>query len=511
MAPQGLHFTSLFPSFIQSVTNPHEPTALFEGVCPVTGQTLTLPRTRLAERVAEELMSSLPDARENKMYGVLLVCNSAGELGYLKAFSGKLDGTFHHAGWAPPMLELEPSPLENLTKTTLAEMKIELQRLAAIPLYQEREHIHREWGKRHETLQTELRERKKQRAKRRVAGESEEILAAQSREDSRRRREFKQEHETAMKPLREVEDRIALLKSRRRELSRALQAELHDRFQSAAWAGECWSLTSLFPSGPPTGIGECCAPKLLSLARRSRLEPLALAEFWWGESSTDRRRGAFYPPCLERCMPLLGPLLSQAPLQIETIFEDEHIRAVVKPSGLLTVPGRQSWNQDCLLSRLGPERLLPVHRLNLETSGLVLFARTLEARKHLQRAFADRRIEKVYQALLVGCPSRKAGRLSGCVKAAGKGRYQLHRDGRASVTEYRVIDKKQARLELKPLSGRSHQLRVHCAYELGLPILGDPIYGEKVERARLMLHAHRLNFDHPVTGQKMVLTSAVPF
>lgn len=486
-------------------------TAIFSGTCPVTGDSLSLPRTVLAERAAQAVMNTIPYT-EDKMFGVLLARRPDGVVGLLKAFSGKLQGSFHHPGWVPPMLELAPSTLENTTKARLEELKSELKGLAAHRLYDQRDSIKLAWSQRTEAFNRQQLELKRERARRRLEGACPVELAAESRGESARKRAFKKERAAALEPLERLEAEVARLKGERRELSRALQAELHNRFDAELWKQLPWSLTSLFPSGPPTGTGECCAPKLLYFARSHDLKPLALAEFWWGDSNETRQGGEFYAPCEERCGPLLGPLLSTAEFEIPVLHEDPYLVVVSKPSGLLTVAGRQSWNQDCLLGRLAPQwgPLYPVHRLDLETSGLMILARDSAVQGRMQKLFAERRVLKTYQALLRETPRPMSGRISEPIARRPDGRYSVSAEGRSAVTDFRVLEARSSRLELKPVTGRSHQLRVHCAQALGIPILGDRLYG-KPDRHRLMLHAQGLEFLHPVEAKPIKIECEVPF
>lgn len=483
-------------------------TADFCGRCPVSNELLCLPRTVLAEQVAHQIMETL-QTDEPKMFGILLCRSQRGELGYLKAFSGKWNGRSRRDGWVPPMLELEPTPLEVFTKRELEEIKQTLQGLVKTKLFTEGDALVEEWKARTVQLEEELRERKRLRQLCRQKGDNPEVLAQQSKQDSRRKREFKEQRARALRPIEELHSQIAGLKKRRRKLSRTLQQEMHSRFEGDLWQDKPWSLASLFPSGPPTGTGECCAPKLLHFAAENELEPLALAEFWWGDSTENRRKGGFYPPCAERCEPLLGPLLSQARWTVDVVYQDSRLVVVEKPSGLLTVPGREVWSQDSLLNRLESEfgELFAVHRLDMETSGLVVLARDLGTLGELQKLFACRAVEKVYEALLLGCPDAGAGRIEDGLESESNGRYRVGPDGKFAVTEFRVLDREQARVELKPLTGRSHQLRVHCAESLGCPIQGDTLYGRGGER--LKLHARSLSFNWD--GEAWNFESQVPF
>ena len=499
--------------------NLKEVTALYKGTCPLTGEELTLPRTRDLERYALQFASQL-DLPEPKMVGLLLVSNSRGMKFVLKAFSGKIEGSFHRQGWVPPMLELEESELERTTRVRLAQIKTELQELGRRLDHLNDSPLHKLWTEKEAELRARLKANKLGRERRREAGESAALLDEESRADTREKREFKEARFEALKDQqsgqKKLKARVSKLKRERKELSRTLQKEMHDTFDHKVWSHEPWSLTSLFPSGPPTGTGDCCAPKLLHHANQHALQPIALAEFWHGKATAKRQPGHFYEACKERCQPLLGPLLCRVRKDLPILFEDQHLMAVEKFSGILTVPGHQHWNQDSLLTRLqrGGGRLFTVHRLDLETSGIVLFAKTEAVQSKLHEIFASRRVEKSYQALLSGRPESDEGVLEHPLgpDPMRAGCYRICEDGKPARTAYRVIDKENSRVDFFPHTGRSHQLRVHAAQGLDCPIQGDRLYAkEEPPQGRLLLHARRLVFTHPVTGELMDLVSEVPF
>lgn len=493
-------------------------TALYSGHCPLTGEALSIPRTELAERAARALMRDLP-ATEDKMFGVLIVARPCGDLGLLKAFSGRLDGSFHHDGWVPPLFEETPTPLEINTKGRLAAIKAELFEISQA-LANHMYPAHKaSWKNREDELWCSLAERRAHRRQLRMEGHSAHVLDAESRRDSACKRDFKSRQREALGGLEsefeQLEKRRLALISERRELSRTLQAALHRSFEYRLWKDKPWSLASLFPSGPPTGVGECCAPKLLHYAREHGLRPLALAEFWWGASSPERQRGEFYSACQERCVPLLGALLTtRAAYGLRVLWEDEWMVAVDKPGGLLSVPGREDWNQDSVLLRLRGQGLevYPVHRLDLETSGVLLMAKSVPIEARLRDLFATGRVEKLYEALLDRAPDKLEGQIDLALgpDPAGPGLYRPDPDGKPALTSFRVIDRSSARLELRPHTGRSHQLRVHARYALQSPIRGDRRYGSEFG-GRLMLHARALCFQHPITGEKVEIETEPPF
>lgn len=502
-----------------------EPTEFYQGSCPISGERLLLPRTTLAEDVARKLVATV-SLEEGKMLGVLLVRDSDGNLGYAKAFSGQWQGRSELPGWVPPW-HTEPMP-----QSALLELEARKYQLAG---FKERLEMHpypkrrQAWRRRREDLAAAHKMAKELRDRERAeGGRNEALLQEESRAHSRQWRQLRAEENEELELLRidyeELEHDVREAKEERRQLSRALQAEMHERFADSVASLLGCPLEALFPGGIPTGTGDCCAPKLLAWAAREGYQPVALAELWWGpDSQGGRRSGKFYLACQKRCQPLLGPLLATAQrAPVKVLYRDENLLAVMKPSGLLSVPGRYSWSQDCVLHRLSPEKLWPVHRLDLETSGVLLFARDPKVGALLQKQFAERRVEKVYQALLELAPEVPEGRICEPLAEWPYGeiqtsplfgsrppRYRIEANGKSAVTIYRLLDRESQRIELFPLTGRSHQLRVHMAQALGCPIRGDRLYGSGGER--LKLHAWRLNFEHPVTKKRLCLEAPVPF
>lgn len=454
------------------------------------------------------------------MYGILLAEDQSGNRSFLKAFSGKLDGTFYHSGWAPPLLDLEPTPLEEQTKARLQAIRLRLAELADSRPLTELVRLEQEWEQKEVVLLEELQDRQNARRAQRQRGGNQQKLTRQSQRDSRQKHEFKLKKRTILEKARlqaePIFEEMRLLKRERKTLSRTLQAELHAAFGTALWSDRPWSLVTLFPSGPPTGTGDCCAPKLLHWASQLSLKPLSLAEIWWGPDTENRHKGEFYPPCEERCRPLLGALLSTERFHLEVIAENARYLAFNKPSGLLTVPGSERWNQDCLQFRAeqhhGP--LLSVHRLDLETSGIVLFAKDTEAQRELQKLFSTRAVQKTYHAVLA--QSITASRCGQIDLALGpdpnrKGTYRPDPQGKDALTHYRLLNKSGLAVEFLPHTGRSHQLRVHAAYGLRSPILGDKLYGPPQSQGRLHLHAALLEFIDPFSKVPVRIQSPTPF
>jgi tRNA pseudouridine32 synthase/23S rRNA pseudouridine746 synthase len=357
------------------------------------------------------------------------------------------------------------------------------------------------------------------------------------------RRNLKRDRDQVLSPLQEAiaaaDAKMQVLKKQRRELSRTLQTQMHNAYVLTNFAGETRSLRELITEGAmPTGMGDCCAPKLLHYAATHDLTPVAMAEFWWGNPSLDgyKIQGEFYGACVERCQPLMGFLLSgrrspPAPSTVDNfakqncqiIYEDEYLIAIAKPPELLSVPGRYLDTQDSVLSRLrqyfGNDReLYPVHRLDRQTSGILLFARDVESLRNLSEQFQRREIHKIYEAILSGKLELEQGKIDLPLWGNPENRPRQQVDwqrGKPSVTEFRLLghETHYSRIEFMPLTGRTHQLRVHSAdpQGLGIPILGDRLYGCQAATSRLHLHARELTFRHPRSQEFIHLQISVPF
>lgn len=332
---------------------------------------------------------------------------------------------------------------------------------------------------------------------------------------------------------------------RRRAISQQLMKDLHALYQLTNFRAEVRPLTQVFPNiGIPTGTGDCCAPKLLNHAARNGLRPVGLSEFYWGREnrSGTRQHKQFYPACAEKCQPILGFMLcgteewsngvreqwspgnstiqhSDTPI----LHEDDDIVVIVKPSGLLAVPGKGEENQDCVVARI--KALYPdcieqpaVHRLDMDTSGLMVLALTADAHRELSRQFHDRETAKRYIALLDGALRENEGTIELLFRLDVDNRpLQIYDPvhGKTGITRWKKlgIENGKTRVEFFPITGRTHQLRVHSASEhgLGVPIVGDRLYGSGTAPGQLKLHASYLSFTHPRTGEKMKFQSPPPF
>ena len=304
------------------------------------------------------------------------------------------------------------------------------------------------------------------------------------------------------------------LRHERKERSRALQRWLFARYSVLNVRGESANLLDIFaPAVPPGGAGDCCAPKLLQEAFRRGIRPLAIAEW----NSADN---CFYPPCTHRCRPILSHMLSGMEVEadprlgnymdlvsrLSTVYEDESLVVVSKPSGLLSVPGK-----DFLPSVESITGCLSVHRLDQDTSGLLVLAKSAVVQAELRRQFEQREVEKHYEAMLEGeMPEGQEGeiRLSLRPDVDNRPRQVVDMEnGKSALTRYKVVGNVDghAHLMLTPHTGRTHQLRVHMAEGLKNPILGDRLYGNQ-SAPRLMLHAGELSFTHPQTGKRLCFT-----
>jgi tRNA pseudouridine32 synthase / 23S rRNA pseudouridine746 synthase len=492
-----------------------------------------LPRTQQAEEVARGLMQYLKQdpqySNEGKMYGVLLVETPSSDIRVIKAFSGLLNGESFVPGWVPPIPgRSEVAFDEKQVLSQLDAIKQELFTLQQIPARQEYQTLSLHFAEKITQLNILHQQRKLQRQQRRLQFVNEAELLEESRRDGIEKKLLKRKRDEVLHPLKQIIEtanaRITELKQQRKEISRQLQAKMHAVYSLTNFLGMSQTLQQLMPQAP-TGTGECCAPKLLHYAATHNLKPVAMAEFWWGESlpNGDKIQGEFYGACAERCQPIMGFLLSgfstTAPLK-ELLYEDEYIIAVDKPSGLLSVPGRYYETQDSVLSRLRhtlPDgmKLIAVHRLDQDTSGILLIARSLDIYRQLAAQFQNRQVHKVYEAILSGQIQTDAGTIELPLWGNPENRpYQEvnWKYGKNCITHYKVTSKANfTRIEFTPLTGRPHQLRVHAAHQqgLGTPILGDRLYGSAND-TRLHLHARELHFTHPIFGQLSLHTKA-PF
>lgn len=537
----------------------------YQGYCPRTGQHYRLPRTALARAIAQALMAQLGDANltEGKMYGVLVVQTPDEQIGVLKAFSGLWRGQERVPGWVPPIPGRHGVVLQEArTLTALGAIKDRLLVLQRLPERETVARLQEEQARDRTLLNQRHRDRKQARDRQRqtlastfngdALTDALAVLEQESRGDKAELRQFKQWWCDRLAPLeatiQSADAEIAALRQQRRDLSRQLQAEMHAAYTLTNFAGESLAIQDLAAQGNlPTGTGDCCAPKLLHAAAQHDLVPLALAEFWWGSPQGDKQPGEFYEACADRCQPIMGFLLSglsaqvlqtagvpvgtnggsplpnpsPQPNSLPVLYQDPWMIAVDKPAGLLSVPGRYSDRQDSVLTRLRstlPEGsfLQPVHRLDQDTSGVLVLALDAETHRQLGQQFEQRQVQKTYQAIAVGNVAPSAGIIDLPMwgDPTQRPRQQVNwQQGKPSQTKFEVLHREGdlTRIAFYPLTGRTHQIRVHAAQGLNAPIWGDRLYGHSEPGQRLHLHAQSLQFTHSHRKVVISLDSAVPF
>lgn len=498
--------------------------------------------------------SMAADAATGKMMGVLVVRNATGEVGYLAGFSGLLCGSNRQAGFVPPVFDfLAPDGYfkrEEAAITAINHKIIEIEHcseyLAAVEAVERAERNAREAVA---TRKQQYTANKNARAEKRASGTAtDEELAALIKQSQFEKAELKrlarhcnEQVEDARAMLQPIVQNVATLSAERKQRSAALQEWLFTQFKVLNGRGERRSLLEIFAAYngalPPAGAGECAAPKMLQYAYENNLQPLAMAEFWVGASPAGevRRDGCFYPSCKSKCYPILSYMLQGINVEesalerggenlaaIKVVYEDESLIVVDKPQGVLSVPGIAGGSsvQDWLRSTYRNNDIFVVHRLDMATSGLLVAARSMEVFKAMQGLFAAREVEKRYVALLDGVPADCEGEITlplmpdyehrPCQKVC-------YKEGKPAKTLFRLLRKllyagrECALVLLQPVTGRTHQLRVHCAHYQGLnvPIVGDALYGTAA--GRLMLHAAYVAFKHPVSGVRVELSSPAPF
>jgi len=492
-----------------------------------------------------------------KMFGVMIVRNSKGDLGYLAAFSGKLAESNYINGFVPPIYntlnkegfykkgEAYLNTLNKQIDDLEADSNIDLAKQDLSQLEVDYEEALRQF-KAKSKLEKSKRKQQRETAKDKLSEEAYQGLLEELKKQSIyfhfRLRDLKQEWtskiDTAKATLNQILQPIELLKQERRSLSSSLQKRLHQQYQFLNSKGEIKDLLDIFDETnlphPPAGSGECAAPKLFQYAYEHNMEPIAMAEFWWGTSpnSEVRKHKQFYPSCRGKCEPILGhmmqglnvednPMEQFVPYEghLEVLYEDDYLLLVNKPHEFLSVPGKMisesvySKMKAYLPDAKGP---LLVHRLDMSTSGVLLVAKNEKTHKNLQKQFIERTIKKRYVALLNGEVNGESGYIELPLRVDLNNRPRqlvCYDHGKPAKTRFEVVSKAngKTRVYFYPISGRTHQLRVHAAHQKGLqtPILGDDLYGTKGER--LHLHAECLEFEHPVKKERMEVICKAPF
>lgn len=480
------------------------------------------------------------ELQQGKMFGVLVVQAPDGEIGYLAAFSGNLAGKNLHSYFVPPVYDLlQPDGFFRIEEEKISAINIQIRQLQEDSYYLALKQKLTEENILNRQAITQakaaLKAAKEARELRRVNNPDEAEQAAMIRESQHQKAEFKRlekywkDRITALQ--KETDDytaKIEALKNERKIRSAALQQKLFEQFKMLNANGEIKDLCAIFKQTvqktPPAGAGECAAPKLLQYAYLHQLKPIAMAEFWWGNSpkAEIRHHGYYYPACKGKCEPILKHMLQGLDVEpnplsndlhkkttLEVLFEDEQLLVVNKPAGMLSVPGKGELNSVYQHLRTQyPDATGPmiVHRLDMATSGVLLVAKTKEIHQNLQAQFKNRTVKKRYIALLDGiiAPDEGILNLPICPDPLDRPRQIVNKEyGKTAITKYQVLERNesQTRIAFYPLTGRTHQLRVHAAHPLGLncPITGDELYGKQADR--LYLHAEYLEFVHPVSGE----------
>ena len=576
----------------------------------------------LAEAASLELQRYIADADLmstekgcGKMFGVLVVEyedeDGALQRGFLAAYSGLLGGRNDWPYFVPPVFDAQqPDGHFKCTEREISAINREILAIERDPEYLQNVAQHKQTMKRLQAevdaFKAEVDAAKARRDARRKSGEplSEEQQAEMIRESQfmkaelRRRRKAMEQAESTLNT--QHSTFLKSLQRKRKQMSDELQRWLFSAYRMLNAKGEERDLIDIFReythAMPPAGAGDCCAPKLLQYAYLHHLRPVCMAEFWWGESpaSEIRHHLHYYPACRSKCLPILTHMLKgldvapnplaqkQHTAEPRVLYADEYIMVVDKPAGMLSVPGKaesvrsefsdsanisveEYFANNSKLKIQNSKFLKAAHRLDMDTSGLLVLARTEQAYVELQRQFASRETVKRYEAVLSGVPRQASQHStlrsgvsehtiqnsklktqnsftqpSGCVEAISlpliadindRPRQRVDMEhGKPALTLYNIVevravdantavayttkkvDKGRTLIHLYPKTGRTHQLRVHCAHPLGLacPILGDPLYG--TERAdRMYLHAAELTFRHPVTGEPMHFLSPSGF
>ena len=481
------------------------------------------------------------ELRKGKMFGVLIVRTGEGEVGYLAALSGILAGKNRHTYFVPPVYDVqEPDGFFRIEEEQISGINRRIEELQADVRYKDcKQRLTDETilaGQVLDDIRGRMKAAKVERDRLRstvTRVDSEQLIRESQfqKAELKRQKQYWKDHLASLQTEVEVfETEIERLKAERKTRSAALQQWLFKQFRMLNARGEERDLCNLFKDTvqktPPAGVGECAAPKLLQYAYRNGWQPLAMAEFWWGDSPKNeiRRHGYYYPACKGKCGPILKHMLQglhveENPLEtdmyrdteLEIMYEDEWLSVVNKPAGMLSVPGKSDIDSVYgRVRRMYPEATGPmvVHRLDMATSGLMLVAKTKEVHQNLQAQFKNRTVCKRYVAWLDGIVEKKEGHIELPLRPDPEDRPRQVFDavhGKPAVTDYTVLhyDSGRTFISFIPKTGRTHQLRVHSAHPLGLnaPIVGDELYGKRADR--LYLHAEYLGFIHPVSGVYM--------
>lgn len=510
------------------------------------------PLVRAAAGIVMNMMDRINTEGEGKMLGVLVVRDRSGELGFLAGFSGSIGGRSIIEGFVPPVFDLLDSEGEfkkreaGITRLNKAISAAE-NAPEFIDMKQMEEDIRKQMEADLERMKREMALAKEARMSLRKETDDPQTLKNLEKESQfakaefrRRKNEWSAKLEEAVAAIGRYQGGIDAMKNARAVESDSLQRWIFDQYVVMNAEGRQMSVNGIFSRKgitAPGGTGDCAAPKLLDYAFRNGCQPLAMGEFWYGKASQTavRVHGHFYPSCTSKCGPLLNYMLEGTEYGKEydivhgepvIIYEDNDIAVVSKPSGMPSVPGLDNRISihEWLSAKDGPGSFLPVHRLDMDTSGIMLFAKNAKAMQVLQNQFESHTIRKTYMARL--SPSDQAHEKGftreNILEEGSVGEISLplspdyderprqkvdRRQGKPSRTTYRVTANRSdgtTDILMSPETGRTHQLRVHSAHFQGLarPIAGDLLYGGSPSE-RLCLHAFSIGFVHPSTRQPM--------
>ena len=550
-------FFTLFSQSVEHITLPTKFTfPFYYQPHPLAVAAVTQLQQQL-EQQSPNLHASLNAPLAGKMFGVLVVKNAQQQLGYLSAYSGQLATHDSQINFVPAV-----SNMQLQDEAFLAENRIinningEIKQLAVSTellnatekLNQANSTFELQLTEQQSVIVANRLQRKQQRHQ--AQGQISDVdfeqlqaqLAGQSIQEKKQLQALKQNWQEKITSLQQeletITDKLAKLKKQRKSRSKNLQKKLFAQYQFLNAQGQVKDLNAIFAAlpehTPPSGAGDCAAPKLLQYAYQHNLKPVAMAEFWWGAApkSAIRQHKNYYPSCYSKCQPILGHMLQgltvdENPLlnnpaqgkSLSVVYQDDDLVVVNKPAEFLSVPGKNI--EDSVYLRIktqfpqasGP---LIVHRLDMSTSGLLILALNKRAHKALQKQFIERTIEKRYVALVSGTVEENSGKIELPLRLDfdDKPRQLVcYQHGKPALTTWQVLERKNntTRLHLFPKTGRTHQLRVHCAHQLGLnmPIVGDDHYGEKAQR--LHLHAEYLSLQHPISHAPLEFEVAADF
>ena len=491
-----------------------------------------------------------------KMFGVLVVKKAGNTLGYITAFSGKLADKSLPKIFVPPIFNMRTEGSFYIQgEKKIEEIGAEIQLLKKDKTYLSLKKSVKKLSKKiEEDLATQRKKMKTSKLARRLRKKEAradlddnnfEIFSKKLTQESYNDQFFYKELqeyysykvEENNNLLADLENKITSLIELRKETSAILQNTLFEKYQFLNQQKETKGLLAIFNNPlvkPPAGAGDCSAPKLLQYAFQNQLTPVVMAEFWWGISpnSEIRKHKNFYPSCISRCKPILNHMLEGIKMdenlllknlvekeKLSIIFEDDDLIVVNKPPEFLSVPGKEI--NDSVYTRI--KQLYPtatgpliVHRLDMSTSGILVLTKTKEANKILQSQFIKRTVKKRYVALLDGHLTEKSGVIQLPLRLDIDDRPRQLVDftnGKKAETNWTLINHKngKTRVYFYPITGRTHQLRVHSAHKGGLntPIIGDDLYGKKENR--LHLHAEFIEFIHPSSKKVINFTIKANF